>query len=317
MRRIAPWMLAAVLQTALVPFAAAGEEGRWQGPDGGFLPFRTDEEVLTFLHEAGAERVKELTSGINRPLKLRLKKDGVEAHAVFRTVDVKKTRFETKDYVYVDFQDSYVFECAAYEMSRILGIDNVPPCVIRRLWGKRGSLQLWVEDAMTEEKRRQEKINAPSSLDWVRQQQTMRLFDALIRNFDRNQGNILIDESWKMWFIDHTRSFHKSPEIDRVERIVWCNRDVWERLRNLDRDTVEARTGDLLQASQIDYVLERRDLLVRHLEERIAVAGEDIVLYSATDESSGDAESHPDYDLASASEDIPERSEEEEGGGGG
>jgi len=316
MRRLAPWLPAAVLWTALVPFAAAAEEGRWEGPDGGFLPFQTDEEVLTFLHEASAERVRELTTGINRPLKVRLKKDGVEAHAVFRTVDVKKTRFETKDYIYVDFQDSYVFECAAYEMSRILGIDNVPPCVIRRLWGKRGSLQLWVEDAMTEEKRRREKIEAPSSLRWVRQQQTLRLFDALIRNFDRNQGNILIDKRWKMWFIDHTRSFHKSPEIDRIERITWCERGVWERLKGLDRETIEARMGDLLQDAQIDYVLERRDELVRHLEERIAAAGEDIVLFSASDDSSGDAASHPDYDLASSSDDIPEKSELEGGGGG-
>lgn len=317
MKRIAPWMPAAVFLAALVSFAAAGEEGRWQGPDGGFLPFRTDEEVLEFLHEADASRIKELTGGINRPLKIRLKKDGIEANAVFRTVDVKKTRFETQDHVYVDFEDSYVFECAAYEMSRLLGIDNVPPCVIRRLWGKTGSVQLWIEDAMTEEERRRDKIDPPASLRWVRQQQSLRLFDALIRNFDRNQGNILIDGRWKVWFIDHTRSFHKSPQIDRLGRIIWCDRDVWEKLKALDRKTLESRMGDMLDATQVEYVMERRDKLVRHLEERIAAAGEDIVLYSASDEGPADAESHPDYDLAGSTDDIPEKSELEKGGGGG
>ncbi len=316
MRRIAPWMLIAVLWAAFPRFAAAEQEGRWQGPRGSYLPFRTDEEILAFLREAKATRVKELTSGINRPLKVLLTRDGIEAHAIFRTVDVKKTRFVTKDHVYLDFHDSYIFECAAYEVGRILGIDNVPPCLTRRLWAKKGSLQLWVENAMTEEKRRQEKKNVPSSLHWVRQQQTMRLFDALIRNFDRNQGNMLIDERWKLWFIDHTRSFHKSPGVDKIERIMWCDRDLWERLKGLDRETIEAHAGDYVKPPEISFLLQRRDVLVRHVEERIATAGEDIVLYSASEAPPADLESHPDYALASDSEDIPEKSAEVEGGGG-
>ena len=37
-------------------------------------------------------------------------------------------------------------------------------------------------------------------------------------------GNMLIDARGKLWFIDHTRSFHKSSAIEAPERIIWCER---------------------------------------------------------------------------------------------
>jgi hypothetical protein len=309
-------LLWATLSTSVIAEeAAAAVGGRWQGPDGSGLPFRTDEEILAFLRDAEPTLVKEITSGINRPLKVLLTRGGVTAHAIFRDVDVRKTRFVSNGNVYVDFRDSHVFEYAAYEVSRLLGIDAVPPCVKRRLWGKIGSLQVWVENAITEEKRRQEKRQAPAALSWVRQQQTLRLFDALIKNLDRNQGNMLIDERWKLWFIDHTRSFHRSPEIERIERIVWCDREVWEKLKALDRETFEKRLGDDLNSSEIRSLLKRRDRLVRHIEERIAAIGEELVLFSTDTPPPEGFESHPDFAAASASEDIPEKSEELEGGG--
>ena len=39
------------------------------------------------------------------------------------------------------------------------------------------------------------------------QLQVVRVFDELIQNRDRNQGNILWTSDWKMWLIDHTRAF--------------------------------------------------------------------------------------------------------------
>jgi len=51
---------------------------------------------------------------------------------------------------------------------------------VRAIGRQRGTLQLWIEDAMTEEKRRRENEEAPVPVDWARQQQTLYLFDALI-----------------------------------------------------------------------------------------------------------------------------------------
>ena len=37
--------------------------------------------------------------------------------------------------------------------------------------------------------------------------QLVRLFDQLIYNIDRNIGNLMITNDWRIWAIDHTRAF--------------------------------------------------------------------------------------------------------------
>ncbi len=275
-------LLALLSLAALVASPSVlAEDGRWRGPDGGLLPFTTDDEILEFLRDAEVVKRERLKRGINKHLKVRLAKDGVEAHAVFRVTNVKKPRHATGGQVYLDFHDSYIYECAAYELSRLLGLDSVPPCVLRKVKKRQGTMQLWIEGTMTEDERRRTSEDVPSALQWVRQTQTRWLFDALIYNFDRNQGNFVTDEDWKVWLIDHGRSFHKSEQIENLERIKWCRSDVWEKLRALDRETLDEHLGEWIEDERIAFVLRRRDVLVRHLEERIAETSEDAVLWSA------------------------------------
>ena len=87
--------------------------------------------------------------------------------------------------------------CAGPYGHRLLGIDHVPPCVPRRYKMTDGTLQLWVEDAMTEQGRREAGKEPPRQLDWLRQKQTMRLFDALIYNFDRNCRRSSSKREWR------------------------------------------------------------------------------------------------------------------------
>lgn len=279
MRHFTPKLLMAGL---LAVSLAEGALAQWVQPNGEPLPFSSDEEILRFLREAEVEKVKVITSGTNRPVKVLLKKDGIEAHAVFRTVEVRKNTFKDRDEIYVDFRDHYIFECAAYEMSRLLGLHNVPPCVERKLWGGYGSLQLWVENAMMEEKRRKKGLAPPRPQEWARQRAAMLVFDALIRNLDRNQGNILIDADWNVWLIDHTRSFHKSPELPKVDKLKRCEESLWTSLRRLDRPTLDERLGPYLTDGEITAVMERRDALVAHFEERFASLGRELVLYPET-----------------------------------
>lgn len=256
-----------------------GPEHRWLGSDGTVLPFSTDEDVLGFLSEAEVITTKELTGGSNRPLKMRLRRGAVEANAIFRVVDLKLKRAKLEGKLVADFQDSYIFECAAYELSRLLGINNVPPCIERTYKGAPGTLQLWIENAQTEFDRRASGDDLPSIIDWLREKQTMRLFDILISNFDRNQGNMLTDSAGKLWFIDHTRSFRKNQKIEKIDSIVWCKRDVWERMIALDEDTLRDSLGRYLSPLQIKPIIKRRDLVVSYLEGRMDELGEESVLY--------------------------------------
>ncbi len=269
----------------LGPSLSDVDEARWLGLDNKPLPFKTDEEVQAFLREARILSQKELDGGINRPLKLRLELDGSEANAIFRLVDVKLKRARIDGKLVSDFHDSHIYECAAYAVSLMLGIDNVPPCVKRRIQGINGTVQLWVESAMTEKKRREEDLDPPEILFWMRQKQTMRLFDALIYNFDRNQGNMLIDSSWKLWFIDHTRSFKVSSFVENPQKLIWCERGVWENLKALNKKTLSKNLKVYLSPIQVNMLLKRRDKITTTLEARLENMGEGAVLYDASSSS--------------------------------
>ena len=49
---------------------------------------------------------------------------------------------------------------------------------------------------MDEGGRQEKKAEAPDLRKWEHQMATLRVFDALIANTDRNKGNLLIDKDW-------------------------------------------------------------------------------------------------------------------------
>ncbi len=280
MKKSTVWPIFLALTLLALPSAARAGEGKWMGPDNELLPFQTDEEVLEFLSTAEVIKFKEITSGKNRPLKVRLEKDGIQANAIFRMVNKKKTATVIYGERYRDFHDSYVYECAAYNVSRLLRLDTVPPCVQRRFEDRDGSMQLWVENAKTI-KDRMESGNPPENRRWSRQRQAMRVFDVLIYNFDRNQGNMLLDATDKLWFIDHTRSFALSSEVPALDQIVWCERDMWEALKSLDKDTLVNLLTPEVEYARVISMAKRREKIVEHIQGLIDQRGAEVVLYDA------------------------------------
>ncbi len=162
--------------------------GTFLGPDGAPLPFQNEDDVLEYLRTAEVLDEKPIGKGINRSRKVLLDKDGVRAYAAFREADRTKRNAFLEGRSYLVFRDSYLFEPAAYELAKLLGIHNVPPAVLRRVGRRNGSLQLWVENIRDEE----EAFRPPSIVAWIRQIRDMVLFDNLIFNIDRNKGNRLI-----------------------------------------------------------------------------------------------------------------------------
>ena len=266
--------------------AAVASEGpapvpaiRWRGPDGEPLPFRDAAEVAEFLRTARVISSQEIPTGITRPRKLLLERDGVRAHAVFRYGDDRKQELRrpgsgTARWVH----DTYRNEVAAYELSLLLGMDNLPPAVERRIGGVPGSVELWIEGAMTEGDRRERDLEPPDYGRWNRQIADRRVFDELIGNADRNTGNTLIDGDWKLWLIDHTRAFGREKTLldpDRVER---CSAGLWQGLRSLDAGAVEERLP-YLSKQRLRALLARRDRIVERLEDLIAERGERWVIF--------------------------------------
>ena len=244
---------------------------QWLDPDGRPLPFETDEQVLDFLSAAEFVWKEKMKAGTNKKKrKVLLERDGVRAHAIHRT------GYEVKHIAGGGFVDSYESEIAAYNLSRLLGLDSVPP-VVRR---KGGSLQLWIEGATTEASRLKADAPPPDPESYERQMQNLRVFDNLIANTDRNPGNILLTDDGRVWFIDHTRSFAGQEELRNPDSITGCEVELWNRLRSLTEDEVSASIKAYV-GPYLDALMIRRDLLVELIEERIREQGESEFLFAS------------------------------------
>ncbi len=250
------------------------------GPDGEPLPFLTHEEVLDFLRTAPVIAKEEVGEGVTRPWRLTLEAGGTRARAVFHDVEIRKSRVHLRGQGFVmDFKDSYYNQVAAYEVSRLLGMDNVPPAVRREIDGVEGSVALWIEEAMRERDRLDQGLAPPEHSSWLHSFYDMRVFDNLINNTDRNAGNILMDGDWKVWLIDHTRAFGNAAGLFEPDKVVRCSRPLFERLRQLKASTVDPRLSPHVSIFEIRALFKRRDKLIQRLEAEIARRGENDVLF--------------------------------------
>lgn len=262
--------------------SAQPEQRRFLGLDGDYLPFDTDDAILDFLSTAEIVSRERIPVGVTRPDEVVLEKDGIRARAAYKDIDERYQRARMNDgSFFMNLRDYYMFERAAYELAQMLGLDNVPPTVIRRFGRDRASLQLWIENSITELDRANEGLRPPSALQWTRQVQTMYLFDDLVGNVDRNAGDIVIDrDSWKLWMIDHSRAFQVDSRLRNAPKLLFCRRDVWEKLQALDKEEVAGQLGEYLTAFELNSLFERRDALVEHIQALIDERTEGAVLYS-------------------------------------
>lgn len=257
-------------------------ETTWSWPDreGKPLPFANEDELLDFLGRAKIVSQQVSDHGINRPLKLELEADGIRVRAYFRTVDRTWRREAGPDGVWRQlYRDSYIYECAAYELSRALGLDRVPPTVFRRFRGEHGSLQARVESSRMEGELLEQKVQAPHVGPWVKQMMQRQLFDVLINNQDRNAGNMMVDAEWEAWFIDHGRSFLIDPDPERISEMRRTERGLFQALETTDRTEVEKRLDPYLTGPELEALFDRWDRIVTHIRDLERKHGAELVFY--------------------------------------
>jgi hypothetical protein len=278
LNRVLPVLVCGALAPSAVHAqATAGEPPArvWIGPDGNPLPFQDDDEVLEFLRTAKVQDRKPAPEGINKPQVLLLEGNGVKARAILREVVNEEKRVRIGERFYFRFVDSYANECAAYDLARRLGLGLVPPAVPRGL-GRPGSLQIWIEGARSAD---DEGFRPRSPVTYMKQVWDKDLFDNLILNVDRNLGNMLIGPNDELWLIDHTRAFQPQAELLGVDEVQKINRRVWERLQAMSDDELKDVVREHLDSDQLDALVQRRELLARHVEGLVARLGKDAVFY--------------------------------------
>jgi hypothetical protein len=234
-----------------------------------------------FLLKAKIGEVKALGQGVTHPYRVELELDGVRHAAVFKSIDDRKAGVTTMPdgRSEVDFQDSWQTEIAAYHVDRIIGLGMVPATVPRRVDGKPGSLQWFIDGTITEEKRMAQHLVSPDEERWSQQVFTMRLFDQLIANADRNLGNILITPDFQIRLIDHSRSFRVNRDLTKPETLLRFSRSLLEGITRLEKKDLQRRVGDYLTSGQIDRLLQRRDAILALARKRVAEKGEAAVLF--------------------------------------
>jgi hypothetical protein len=248
----------------------------WLGPSGAPLPFTNDDEVLAFLRTARVVSRKTLDEGINHEQKLLLEGNGVQAHAIFRSVDLELRRRRIDGRYYLRFLDRYANECAAYRLARRLGLDDVPPTVSRRLGSTPGSVQIWVEGALDETAAG---FRPPHPLAWVKQVWDRLFFDLLILNVDRNPGNVLAGPDYRLWLIDHGRAFEPQAVLLAPDALRKVNRRAWERLQGMSDEELKDVVREDLDAEQLDALVARRALLAERMQRLVSEQGEAAVFY--------------------------------------
>lgn len=161
----------------------------------------------------------------------------------------------------------YQREVAAYEYSRLLGWDIVPPTVVRDGPHGVGSMQLFVPhdpaDHFFELRER-------DSLD--EQFARVAVFDLVANNADRKAGHVLLGADEQIWCIDQGLCFNA---VHKVRTVIWdysgtALPDEWQddlrRVRDClvdGGDGIEA-LSELLAEDELAALIRRSDELLGH-----------------------------------------------------
>ncbi len=184
-------------------------------------PTLTKEQIKQFLLTAKVVSSRESKKGITHTSRLTLSDGTITHDASFQPVDEHQARKELAGGVELGFVDSYKYNIAAYELSELLGLDDMVPVYVERKWdGKVGSLSWWLPAKMDDAERYTKKITPPDGDAWNNQMYKIRVFDQLISDSDPNLTNVLISENWKIWRIDFTRAFRLNKEPKEPKDLV-------------------------------------------------------------------------------------------------
>ena len=227
----------------------------------------SDDQVEAFLRDAKVVKTKSIGKGVTGTLRATMT-DGTLTHdAQIQQVEEKKTQFEAAGAAEFNFEDSWRFNVAAYRVDRLIGLQMVPVTVSRKWKSAPAAFTWWIDDVMMDEgKRLKDKTQPPDSGLWNEQMQMVRVFDQLIYNVDRNMGNLLIGKTWRVWAIDHTRAFRTQNTLKTPANVTRCDRQVVERLKQLNKDGLKKSIGEFVTEYQINGLLARRDKIVEIFE---------------------------------------------------
>jgi hypothetical protein len=229
----------------------------------------SDAEIEQFLLKAKEGKTHAAGKGITASLRMTMTYEGLTHDAHIQTIDESKREFKGTQGTEFNFRDYWGYNIAGYKIGRLLGLDMIPVSVERGYRSTKAAYTWWLDDVLMDEQDRiKKKITPPDLEKWNQQMQIVRLFDQLIANVDRNLGNLMITKDWNVWMIDHTRAFRTNTQLKTPGNIARCDRQVFARLKQLDKPMISKAVGGHLTGYEIDALLKRRDAIVTMIEQR-------------------------------------------------
>ncbi len=131
----------------------------------------------------------------------------------------------------------------------------IPPTVEKRVKGELGAAIQWVKPVRPWK----EVEHLPKPDKWNRQAVRMKMFDNFIHNPDRNAGNLIVDDDWNLYLIDHSRAFITEKKLPFV--MVRVDGELWDRMLALDEPALTTALGKWLDRGMIRMILRRRDAM--------------------------------------------------------
>ena len=248
-------------QTPAVPVAAPAAKP----------PLPSDAEIEQFLLKGRLGKTRGAGKGITGSTRGTMTYENLTHDVHIQIIDESKREFRSAQGTEFNFRDFWGFNVAGYKIDRLLGLGLVPVSVERRLRSSSAAYTWWVDDVLMDEQvRYTKKISPPADKleRWNQQMQLLRLFDQLIANTDRNLGNLIITNEWTIWAIDHTRAFRTLATLKTPGNVTRCDREVFARLKQLDKPTISKAVGSSLQSFEIESLLKRRDAIVAIIEQK-------------------------------------------------
>jgi hypothetical protein len=247
-------------------------------------PVLTAAEMERFLLNADIKATIKVSKGVTKARQVRMSDGQLTHDAQVQDVDIAMPFFQVDPkHSEVNFKDSYRYNIAAYRLSLLLGLDNVPMSVERVVDHKPSAVTWWLDDVKMEEGDRKKLKTQPYGPNPVRTLgylSVMRVFDELIQNRDRNLGNMIWSSDWKLWMIDHTRAFRLGKDLLSPKTVERCERSFFAKMKELNAPQLTETMGKSLTKDEIAALLARRDALVKLIEGRIAEFGEDKILFT-------------------------------------
>jgi hypothetical protein len=218
-------------------------------------------EIDAFLKTAKVEKVMELPIGVTRPRRAFLEPGGLVKSFAWKPL---------KPGMQSGYFESYKSEIAAYQLDKWLGLNMVPVVVERTVQGDVGAAVLWLDNVRAWET----VLPLPKPPSWGRELARMKMFDDLIGNGDRNKGNLLVDEDWHLYLIDHSRAF--VIDLKLPQELQTIDRALWGKMLALDEPTLARTLGAWLDVRQRGAMLRRRDVMKKKIDALVARHGQAI-----------------------------------------